>query len=852
MLSPLLFALAVGGSHAAVTVSPRAAAPLASSRLARAGARAGAPSARMSAGADSGKPWMVEGQKFGPQHPGQPAVKPYTNLDKIGPVEAVKRDSGPAHAQLASPLKEEMMDVRARAPRGPRARERARESECEREEAGDAIGKRLASCTATCGQAVPSARGGHGSAPPCARARAPAAGKRQAPCNSPAHGPEHARTSATDPPPYPRRASAPSRSPFAPLVSALSSSFSPSPARSVALRSAPTLTLTLTLPSSQTETISISHDAVIVLKHHGSYQQQNREARGADKAASYQFMLRLKMPNGEVPPALYLELDKLADEHGQGDLRATTRQAFQLHGVLKHDLKEVIKRIANTGASTLGGCGDINRNVMTPAARLPSDPAYGYAKRYASALAELFKPMTGAFSELWLDGEKAITTEYWQRDLYDLSATVRTPADIDAVRVHDNGRGVLTGHATEPLYGTTYLPRKFKIGVTVPGDNSIDLFTNDLGLVVLMHADGQRVRGFNVYAGGGMGRTHNKESTFARVAEPLCFVEAEGMLELAKAVLAAQRDHGNREVRANARMKYLVHTLGIEQFRELVGSYYGQALKPVEPMAPWVAGVDWLGWHAQGDGKWFVGINVPQGRVVDGADGVRFKSAFRQIAQELQLTMLLTAGQNVAYQDVPDEKRAFVEEILKAHGIAPVDQVRMQAGGRGGQAAGEREGVGLSWVRGRACRVSRAQRSCARVASPLMHALTALESERSGGTALAARRRCLKSTRDSLRGGRAHACARWPASLPAPPPSRPRRRTASVANHAPLPPPPVHARSRPRRWTCSSVSRWPARRCRCAAWRRRRRSARCRQSTCACARACARPGCPTRPPSSRA
>jgi sulfite reductase (ferredoxin) len=338
----------------------------------------------------------------------------------------------------------------------------------------------------------------------------------------------------------------------------------------------------------------------------------------------------------------------------------------------------VIAAIANTGASTLGGCGDINRNVMSPAARLPNNPAYVYAKRYASAFAELFKPMTGAFTELWLDGEKALTTEYWKRDLYELSEQVRSPEDVDAIRAHDSGHGVITGHANEPLYGRTYLPRKFKIGVTVPGDNSIDLLTNDLGFVVLMEADGRTLRGFNVYAGGGMGRTHNKQTTFARVAEPLCFVPAGEALELAKAVLAAQRDHGNREVRANARMKYLVHTLGIERFRTLVAGYLGkEELAPVLPLPPWVAGIDWLGWHAQGDGSYFVGINVLQGRIIDRpAEGVRLKSALKQIAGEMGLTLLLTAGQNVVYQDVSEAQRPRVEAILAEHGVVPVEEVR--------------------------------------------------------------------------------------------------------------------------------------------------------------------------------
>jgi len=424
------------------------------------------------------------------------------------------------------------------------------------------------------------------------------------------------------------------------------------------------------------EEISIGKDAVVVLKHHGSYQQQDREARGADRAKSYQFMLRLKVPNGVVPPELYKELDDMADKYGQGDLRATTRQAFQLHGVLKKDLKTVIATIANAGGSTLGGCGDINRNVMTPSAVLPNNMAYVYCQRYASAFAELFKPQSNAFSELWLDGEKALTTEYWRKDLYDLSQTVKTPEDVDRLAVTETGVNTMTGHENEPLYGTTYLPRKFKIAVTVPGDNSLDLYANDLGFVVIMEPDGRTLKGFNVYVGGGMGRTHNKETTFARVADELCFVPAERALDLAKAVLAVQRDHGNREVRANARMKYLVHTLGVDAFRDLVASYFGGPLEAAMPLPPWIEGIDWMGWHAQGDGRYFLGLNVEQGRIID-KGSLKLKTALRKIVDEFDMTVRLTPGQSVVLENVEEGQKDAIDKILADHGVAPIHEVDM-------------------------------------------------------------------------------------------------------------------------------------------------------------------------------
>ena len=271
------------------------------------------------------------------------------------------------------------------------------------------------------------------------------------------------------------------------------------------------------------ETIDISHDAVIVLKHHGSYMQQNRDLQRTDKAAyaaSYQFMLRLKNPCGKITPQAYRALDDCATNYGQGDLRATTRMAWQIHGVKKANLKtvssaprpllvrgasacwwvqsplravcgrQVIANIANAGGSTLGGCGDINRNVMTPPVPL-ADPAYQHAFQAANFIGELFKPQSQAFAELWLDGKQAAEVEYFRKDLVEGTTGVNhipplatSVEELDqriaAAMRHDNGNGVITGDPDEPLYGRTYLPRKFKIAVTVPGDNSIDAYIHDI------------------------------------------------------------------------------------------------------------------------------------------------------------------------------------------------------------------------------------------------------------------------------------------------------------------------------------------------------------------------------------
>lgn len=418
----------------------------------------------------------------------------------------------------------------------------------------------------------------------------------------------------------------------------------------------------------QTEEISISHDAYQILKFHGSYMQDDRSLRKKGQEKAYSFMLRLKMPAGVCAPELYTLLDDLSREYGHGHLRLTTRQTFQLHGVAKHNLKTVIKSIMQIGSSTVGGCGDVNRNIMCTPAPIVGRPEYVYALEYTKILAELLRPLSSAFTELWLDGEKAATVE-WRKDVDKVPGL-----DVDKEMVEDNGRGIVLDHPVEPLYGDIYMPRKFKIGVTVPGDNSIDMYTNDIGLVVITGANGE-LEGFNVAVGGGMGRTHGKDTTFARAADNMGFVPKEDILEHCKAILAAQRDHGNREIRANARMKYLVHELGVDRFRQLVESYTGKKVQPWREIPEWKYS-DWLGWHEQGDGKWFLGVNIENGRVIDRTEtGVMLKSALRAVVDKYGLTMVCTPNQSIIFRDIAPEQREGVEAILDSYGVKPIEQI---------------------------------------------------------------------------------------------------------------------------------------------------------------------------------
>uniref|UniRef100_A0A7S1FZF0 assimilatory sulfite reductase (ferredoxin) n=2 Tax=Corethron hystrix TaxID=216773 RepID=A0A7S1FZF0_9STRA len=409
------------------------------------------------------------------------------------------------------------------------------------------------------------------------------------------------------------------------------------------------------------EEIFVSKDAMQILKYHGSYQQSDREVRG--KGKDYQFMLRLKQPAGEISPELFRLLDDLSRDMGQGDLRATTRMCFQLHGVRKGNLKTVVRSIMDIGGSTVGACGDISRNVMTSPAPFVS-PEYQHAREWSKVFAQLFRPMTDAFSQIWCDGEKVATVETWAKEVEHLN--------VDEAMYYDNGRGVVLDDPVEPLYGTRYLPKKFKIGITVPGDNSLDIYINDIGLVVICDDNGE-LQGFNVMVGGGLGRTHNKEETFARACDHLGYVAKEDVMEAMKAILATQRDHGNRDVRTNARFKYLVHTLGIDKLRRLVESYYGKPIEPWKPIKDWKYN-DWMGWWEQGDGKLFYGLHIDNGRVKDEGD-FRLKTALRVLVDKYDMRMNMSPTQSIILCDIDPKDKADVEQILKDHGILSLEEV---------------------------------------------------------------------------------------------------------------------------------------------------------------------------------
>jgi sulfite reductase (ferredoxin) len=384
-----------------------------------------------------------------------------------------------------------------------------------------------------------------------------------------------------------------------------------------------------------TDAPTFGESNVQVLKFHGVYQQEDRdrrrEARQRGLDRHYQMMIRTRIPGGRVSSEGYLAHDEIADRWGNGTLRVTTRQDFQLHGVLKGDLRATLEAINHALMTTLGGCGDQVRNVMCCPAPI-SDRLRAELTRALPALVAGLTPTTGAYHEIWIDGQPAVTRE----------------------------------QEPDPLYGTRYLPRKFKVALAVEGDNCVDVYSNDLGLVAMRAHDGG-LAGFTVLVGGGLGRTNNKPDTYPAVARPLAFVQTRHLVDTARAVVAVQRDFGNRTDRRHARLKYLLAERGLDWFRGQVQARLDFALADPPPLR-WEPLDDHLGWHEQGDGRLFYGLFVENGRVQD-AEGVRLKSALRRLVEEHRPVLWMTPQQNLLIGGVEPRLRNEVEGLLRAYGV---------------------------------------------------------------------------------------------------------------------------------------------------------------------------------------
>jgi sulfite reductase (ferredoxin) len=387
-----------------------------------------------------------------------------------------------------------------------------------------------------------------------------------------------------------------------------------------------------------------------LIKFHGTYQQDNRDHRheknpdGTPRGKEYMFMVRTRVPGGKVSAQQFLaELD-LCEKYGNGTLRVTTRQGFQLHGVLSGNLKAAIRGINDAKLTTLAACGDVERNVMCCPAPYNNNPVRREMQAMADRVAEHLKPRTTAYYEIWLSdeaGEKTNVAEF-------------QPAE-------------------EPIYGAAYLPRKFKTAFALPEDNCIDIYTNDLGFLAIVEHG--RVAGYNVLVGGSMGVTPSAKKTFPALAKPMTFVTPDEVVPVAEAIVKVQRDFGNRSDRKLARMKYLIANWGVEKFKAHVEQYCGRSLPAPKDVA--VTDVDdHVGWHDQGDGKLFLGINIENGRIKD-EGAIRMKSGLRAILTKYGMNTRLTPLQGMILCDIAPKDQADINVLLREYGIPAAEDLTL-------------------------------------------------------------------------------------------------------------------------------------------------------------------------------
>lgn len=378
---------------------------------------------------------------------------------------------------------------------------------------------------------------------------------------------------------------------------------------------------------------AISEDDNKLLKFHGSYQQDDRDLREERRRRKlepdYQFMIRARLPGGVLSPAQWLAFDDIATRYANGSLRITTRQTFQLHGIIKQALKPTMAAINAALMDTVAACGDVNRNVVASANPLESR-AHADALAWAARLSEHLKPHTRAYHELWLDGEK-----------------------------------VAASTDSEPLYGPTYLPRKFKIGLAIPPTNDIDVFAQDLGLIAILEHGA--LLGFNVAVGGGMGASHGDPATYPQLADVVGFVTPEHLLEVAWHIVGIQRDFGDRSERKHARFKYTLDDRGLDWFVQELASRTGYELAPARAFH-FAHNGDRYGWVEGQDGRWHLTLQIESGRIVD-KPGQPWLSGLREIARVHLGDLRMTCNQNLVIANVDFSQRAQIDALVAKHAL---------------------------------------------------------------------------------------------------------------------------------------------------------------------------------------
>jgi sulfite reductase (NADPH) hemoprotein beta-component len=379
---------------------------------------------------------------------------------------------------------------------------------------------------------------------------------------------------------------------------------------------------------------SISAEAQQLLKFHGSYQQDDRDLRDERRRQklepAYEFMVRVRLPGGVCRPDQWLKLDQLARTYANGTLRLTTRQTFQFHGILKRDMRKTIQGMNEVLLDSIAACGDVNRGVMS-SINPHLSALHAQVYELAKATSEHLRPRTRAYHEIWLEQEPVAGS----------------------------------GEEEEPIYGPTYLPRKFKIGFVIPPENDVDVYTQDLGFIAIV--ENGKLAGFNVTVGGGMGRTDNDPATFPRLADVAGFVRPEQVVRVAEEVVKIQRDYGDRVERKHARFKYTIDDRGIGWFRDEIASRLGWRLEEPRPFAFTTNG-DRYGWAQGDDGSWHYTLFVENGRVKDTPE-LQLMTALREIAAIHEGEFRLTPNQNLIISKIKDTARARIESLIKAYGL---------------------------------------------------------------------------------------------------------------------------------------------------------------------------------------
>jgi sulfite reductase (NADPH) hemoprotein beta-component len=393
---------------------------------------------------------------------------------------------------------------------------------------------------------------------------------------------------------------------------------------------------------------AISEDDAQLVKFHGMYLQDDRDLRPErtrkKMEKAFAFMVRVRVPGGVLTPAQWLALDRVARDYGSGSVRLTTRQSVQLHGVIKSNLQSTLRAIDSVLLNSIAACGDVNRNVMCNPNPYSSH-AHAAALDLAREISDHLTPRTPAYREIWLDGERIAGGE---------------------------------DEVVEPIYGKTYLPRKFKIAIAVPPLNDVDVFAHDLGFIAVLDSNGD-VQGWNVTAGGGMGMTHGEPDTYPRTADVMGFCARSDALAIAEAVVTVQRDWGDRANRKHARLKYTIEDRGLDPFRAEVERRAGVKLGPAKPFVLTSTG-DRYGWTEGEDGRGHLTLFIMSGRLRDVGTQAQQLSALRRIAEQHDGDFRITANQNLIVAGVRPERRAAIEEIAASNGLsAPPSGLRRNA-----------------------------------------------------------------------------------------------------------------------------------------------------------------------------